>query len=143
MTVPVWMLLGFATWTALLLLFTVGTYRWTRIFSGRVAIRNFPADASGGEEWYRRATRAHANCIENLPVFGAIVFALQVGNVAGTLVDALTVTILVARILQSSVHVCFVHTNTVAAVRFTFFFVQFIGFLWLVGLIVVTFAGAV
>jgi uncharacterized MAPEG superfamily protein len=134
---PVWMLLGFATWTALLLLLTVGIYRWSRIFSGRVAIRNFPADAVGGEEWYRRATRAHANCIENLPVFGAIVFALYVGHVTSALVDALAVTVLVTRILQSLVHVCFVHTNTVASVRFTFFFVQFVCFLWLVGIIVV------
>ena len=49
MPVPVWMLLGFATWTALLLLVTVGIYRWSRIFSGRVEIRSFPADGSGGE----------------------------------------------------------------------------------------------
>ena len=136
MTTPVWMLLGFATWTALLLLFTVGIYRWSRIFSGRVAIRNFPADAAGGEEWYRRATRAHANCIENLPVFGAIVFALYVGNVAGTLVDVLATTVLIARIVQSLVHVSFVHTDTVASVRFGFFFVQFVCFLWLIGMIV-------
>ena len=142
MTLPVWMLLGFATWTALLLLFTVGVYRWSRIFSGRVAIRNFPADAAGGAEWYRRATRAHANCIENLPVFGAIVFALYAGHVTGSLVDALAVTVLVARILQSLVHVCFVHTDTVASLRFTFFFVQFICFLWLVVIIAVTLVGA-
>jgi uncharacterized MAPEG superfamily protein len=137
-TVPVWMLLGFATWTALLLLFTIGIYRWSRIFTGRMPIRNFPADAAGGEEWYRRATRAHANCIENLPVFGAIVFALHVGKVAGTLVDALAVSVLVARIVQSLVHVCFVHTNTVASVRFGFFFVQFICFFWLIGIILLT-----
>jgi len=135
-TVPLWMLLGFATWTASLLLFTVGIYRWSRIFSGRVAIRNFPADAAGGEEWYRRATRAHANCIENLPVFGAIVLALYAAQVTGALVDALCVTILVARILQSLVHVCFVHSDTVASFRFGFFFVQFIGFFWLIGIIV-------
>ncbi len=141
MTVPVWMLLGFATWTALLLLFTIGTYRWVRIFSGRVAIRDFPADAAGGDDWYKRATRAHANCIENLPVFGAIVYALQVGNVSGTLVDALSITVLAARVVQSTVHVCFVHTNTVAAVRFTFFFVQFLCFLWLTGMIVARYAG--
>jgi len=138
MTVPVWMLLGFAMWTLFLLLFTVGIYRWSRIFSGRVPIRNFPADAAGGEEWYRRATRAHANCIENLPVFGAIVFALHVANVAGTLVDALAATVLIARILQSLVHVCLVHTNTVASARFGFYFVQFVCFMWLVGIIVVT-----
>jgi len=141
MNVPVWMLLGFATWTALLLLFTIGVYRWSRIFSGTVQIRNFPADAAGGEEWYRRATRAHANCIENLPVFGAIVFALYVGNVASAVVDALAVTVLVARILQSLVHVCFAHTNAVASWRFTFFFVQFLCFVWLIGLIVATQAG--
>ena len=140
MTVPVWMLLGFATWTALLLLFTIGAYRWSRILTGLVPIRDFPPDAAGGEEWYRRATRAHANCIENLPIFGAVVFGLYVGNVTGALVDALAVTVLVARILQSLVHVFFVHTNTVASVRFAFFFVQFICFLWLVGIIVVTHA---
>ena len=138
MTLPVWVLLGFATWTALLLLFTVGVYRWSRIFTGRVAIRNFPADATGGEDWYRRATRAHANCIENLPVFGAIVFALYVGDVRGPLVDALCVTVLVFRVLQSMVHVCFVHSNAVASWRFTFFFVQFTCFFWLIGIIVTT-----
>ena len=141
MTVPAWMLLGFATWTALLLLFTVGVYRWGSILSGRVQIRNFPADAAGGADWYQRATRAHANCIENLPVFGAIVFGLYVGNVGGILVDALATTVLIARICQSLVHVCFVHTNTVASVRFAFFFVQFVCFLWLIGMIVVTHTG--
>jgi uncharacterized MAPEG superfamily protein len=135
MTVPVWMLLGFATWTALLLLVTVGTYRWVRIFTGREAIRNFPADAAGGADWYKRATRAHANCIENLPVFGAIVFGLHVGNVTGTLVDGICVAILVARVCQSMVHVCFVHSNAVASWRFGFFFVQFLAFFWLLGLI--------
>ena len=138
MSVPVWMLLGFAMWTVLLLLFTIGIYRWSRIFSGRVPIRNFPADAAGGEEWYRRATRAHANCIENLPVFGAIVFGLYVGKLGSTLVDVLATTILVARIFQSLVHVCFVHTNTIASVRFTFYFMQFVCFVWLVGIIVAT-----
>ena len=140
MTVPVWMLLAFAMWTLLLLLFTIGIYRWSRIFSGRVPIRDFPADAAGGEEWYRRATRAHANCIENLPVFGAIVFALHAGQVAGTLVDALAVTVVVARMFQSMVHVCFVHTNAVASWRFGFYFVQFICFVWLTGLIVLAHA---
>lgn len=136
MTVPVWMLLGFATWTVLLLLTTVGVYRWSRILTGRVQIRDFRADQVEGDDWYKRAMRAHANCIENLPVFGAIVFALSVGDVTGLLVDRLAVAILVARIMQSLVHVCFVQTNTMAAVRFGFFFVQIVGFLWLIGIIV-------
>jgi uncharacterized MAPEG superfamily protein len=139
---PVWMLLGFAAWTLFLLLFTVGIYRWSRIFSGRVPIRNFPADAAGGEEWYRRATRAHANCIENLPVFGAIVFGLHIANITGTLVDVLSLTVLIARIIQSLVHVCFVHTNTVASVRFGFYLVQFVSFVCLIGIIVFKQTGA-
>ena len=77
----------------------------------------------------------NANCVENLPVFGAIVFGLYVGNVASALVNALAVAVLVARIMQSLVHVCFVQTNKVAAVRFGFFFVQSVSFLWLTGIL--------
>lgn len=141
MTVPVWMLLGFAAWTVLLLLATVGVYRWSRILTGRVEIRNFRADQIEGQDWYKRAMRAHANCIENLPVFAAIVFALYVGNVHESLVDVLSIAILVARVLQSLVHVCFVQTNTMVSVRFAFFFAQIIGFLWLIGIIATTLGG--
>ena len=136
MTTPSWMLLCFAMWTLLLLLFTVGLYRWSRIFSGNVAIRNFPADAAGGEDWYKRATRAHANCIENLPVFGAIVFALFVSQATSRLIDGLCVAVVLARVVQSTVHVGFVHTNTIASIRFGFYFVQFICFVWLTGIVV-------
>jgi uncharacterized MAPEG superfamily protein len=82
--------------------------------------------------------RAHANCVENLPVFGAIVFALHVGNVTSSLVNMWAIAILVARVPQSLVHVCFVQTNTVASIRFAFFAVQIIGFLWLIGIILTT-----
>src|SRR5215510_10109285 len=121
MSVPVWMLLGFAGWTVLLLIGTVGVYRWSRIVTGRVAIRDFRADQVEGADWYKRSMRAHANCVENLPVFGAIVFALYIGNVGGSLVDALARAVLIARIIQLLVHVCFVQTNILAAIRFAFF----------------------
>lgn len=132
MTLAVWMLIGYATWTVLLLIATVGVYRWSRILTGRAAIRSFQADQVEGEDWYKRAMRAHANCVENLPVFSAIVFGLYVGNVASALVNALAVAVLAGRILQSLVHVCFVQTNAVVAVRFAFFSVQILSFLWLV-----------
>ena len=135
MSVPVWMLLGFATWTLLLLLATVGVYRWTRILTGRVPIRDFRADQIEGEDWYRRSMRAHANCIENLPVFGAIVLALYIAGVGGFLVDMLSIAVLVARVAQSLVHVCFVQTNTAVAVRFGFFFAQIACLLALVSII--------
>jgi uncharacterized MAPEG superfamily protein len=104
----------------LLLLATVGVYRWSRILTGRVPIRDFRADHVEGEDWYRRSMRAHANCIENLPVFGAIVFALYVAGVGGSAVNFLSISVLGARVIQSLVHVCLVQTNTVAAVRFAF-----------------------
>ena len=136
MTTPVWALLGFATWTLVLLLATVGVYRWSRILTGRVPIGNFRADQIEGSDWYRRAMRAHANCVENLPVFGAIVFALYVGNVSGDLVNKLAVAVIIARVAQSLVHVCLVQSNTVASIRFAFFFVQIVAFFWLIGIIV-------
>ncbi|WP_300337008.1 MAPEG family protein [Accumulibacter sp.] len=142
MSVPVWMLLGFAAWTVLLLLATVGVYRWSLILSGRVPINAFRADQIEGADRYKRAMRAHANCVENLPVFAAIVIALHIGGVGGTLVDGLAVAILVARIAQSLVHAGFVQTNAVTSVRFGFFFAQIIGFLWLIGIIVARLGGS-
>jgi hypothetical protein len=141
MTIPVWMLVGFATWTVVLLLATVGIYRWSRILTGRAPIRSFRADQVEGADWYKRAMRAHANCVENLPVFGAIVLGLYVGNVVNGLVNALAVAVLIARIAQSLVHVCFVQTNTVASIRFAFFFVQIVSFLWLVGILLTALDG--
>ena len=136
MTVPIWMLLGFAAWTVILLLATVGVYRWSRILTGRVPIRDFRADQIEGEDWYRRAMRAHANCIENLPVFGAIVLALYVGGVRSPPANYLSMTVLVARVMQSLTHVCFVQTNAIASVRFGFFLVQLVSFLSLTVMVV-------
>lgn len=132
MTVPVWMLLGFAAWTLVLLLATIGVYRWSRIFRGHAQVAEFRADRVEGADWYLRSMRAHANCVENLPVFGAIVFAMHVAGVGGAVVDAITIGILVARVAQSLIHVCMVQTNVVAAVRFAFFFAQFAGFVALI-----------
>ena len=136
MTTPLWALLGFAAWTLVLLLGTVGVYRWSRILTRRTAIRDFCADRVQGDDWYRRSMRAHANCVENLPVFGAIVLALHVAGVSGPAVHGLSVAVLLARIAQSLVHVCFVQTNAIASVRFTFFLVQLICFFALIGIVV-------
>lgn len=46
MTIPMWMLLGFATWTLLLLMATVGVYRWVRILFSNVPIASFEAISS-------------------------------------------------------------------------------------------------
>jgi uncharacterized MAPEG superfamily protein len=108
MPIPVWVLLGFATWTLFILFTTVGVYRWSRILTGRTAIAAWRADEQQGGEWYRRAIRAHLNCVENLPVYTAIVVALLATRVTSPILDGLAITILVARILLVE------QTNTVA-----------------------------
>jgi uncharacterized MAPEG superfamily protein len=141
MTLPVWMLLGFATWTLLVLMFTVGIYRWSRILTARQGIAEFRSDRPEGAEWYQRATRAHMNCIENLPVFGAIVFGLYVSGTTGAVVDGLCVSILAARVLQSLVHIGFAQGSRVVPVRFSLYSVQLVAFLALLGMIVRTAVG--
>jgi hypothetical protein len=69
-----------------------GTAFMTRAFSGTAFGSSFRADQIEGADGYLRTMRAHANCIENLPVFGAIVVGLYLGNVASPLVDALAMT---------------------------------------------------
>jgi uncharacterized MAPEG superfamily protein len=122
-------LLGFALWTLGLLMFTVGVHRWWRILTGKSAIHEFPADAPNGPDWYKRATRAHLNCIENLPVFVAIVFTASAAGVKGTPLDALGVAILCARVVQTVTHVAFVQTARAVSIRFTFFSVQLVAML--------------
>lgn len=134
MTTPMWMLLGFATWTLLLLMATVGVYRWVRILFSNVPIASFRSDQLEGEDWYRRGTRAHANCVENLPVFGAIVWVISALGIDGSVVNALSILILTARVCQSLVHVSHVQTDTFVAVRFSFYCVQLVCFLVLIAI---------
>jgi uncharacterized MAPEG superfamily protein len=134
MTTPMWMLLGFATWTLLLLMATVGVYRWVRILFSNAPIASFRSDQLEGEDWYRRGTRAHANCVENLPVFGAIVWVISALGVDGPVVNALSILVLTARVCQSLVHVSHVQTDAFVAVRFSFFCVQLVCFLALIAI---------
>ena len=136
MTTPLWMLLGFATWTLLLLMATVGIYRWSEILLGRRRIGAFRSDQVEGDDWYRRSMRAHANCIENLPVFGAIVLALYASGVSGPAADRLCMAVLVARVVQSTIHVSHVQTDAFVSVRFSFFCIQLAAFVALIVLIV-------
>ena len=100
MPIPVWVLLGFAAWTLLTLFTTIGVYRWTRILTGRASIAEWRADEVQGTEWYRRALRAHMNCVENLPVYTATVVVLLALRLDRPVLDALAITILVAQIAR-------------------------------------------
>ena len=131
MTIPQWSLLGFAAWTLALLMATVGVYRWGNILFAKAALASFRHDAPEGG-WYQRGTRAHANCIENLPVFGAVVYLVTIVDLHGPLVDALCIASLAARVMQSCVHISHEQTNAFVAVRFSFYSVQLVSFLVLI-----------
>jgi uncharacterized MAPEG superfamily protein len=120
-------------WTAGILIVAIGWYRWSRILLGTAAINSFPADDSQGSDWYRRAMRAHANCIENLPVYGAVVFVLSVRGISSPVVDALALLIIPSRIVQSLTHICFVQTARAVSIRFSAFSVQLACFVALAG----------
>jgi uncharacterized MAPEG superfamily protein len=124
MTIPLWILLAFAGWTLLVLFATIGSYRWSRILTGRTKISEWRADVPQGSEWYQRAMRAHMNCVENLPVYGAIAVCAALAGVKGALLDALALAFMAARICQTTVHLAFVQTDFVASLRFAFFFLQ-------------------
>lgn len=124
MTVALWVLLAFAGWTVLTLLVGVGLVRWTLILSGRRRLNEFPADTPHGSPRYRRAMRAHANCVENLPVYGAVAVTAAWAGLRGGLLDTLPVVFLTARMLQTVTHVACTETSAAVGVRFTFFFVQ-------------------
>lgn len=124
MTIPLWVMLGFAGWTLAVLMGSIGVYRWSRILTGRAAMAGWRADGTEGSQWYQRATRAHLNCVENLPVYSAVALAAALAGVGGRELDALAVTFLAARIGQSLVHITRPQTEPVAALRFGLYFAQ-------------------
>ena len=136
MSIPVGVLLAFAVWSMLVLIFTVGTYRWGLIFAGRVQVNEFRADQIEGADRYRRAMRAHLNCLENLPIYGAIVLVIVVSGAQSSTLDRLALILIGARIAQTLIHVSWEQTNLVAYLRFGFFLVQLICMFWMTALVV-------
>jgi uncharacterized membrane protein YecN with MAPEG domain len=137
----VWSLLAFAMWTIAVLALSVGVQRWSLILTGRAELKSFPGDEPHGSPFYRRAVRAHANCVENLPVFAAIVIAAEAAGIDTPIFGALAVVIPAARVVQTSVHLAS-GSNTAVGVRFTFFSIQLIAFAVMGALIAIRAAGA-
>jgi uncharacterized MAPEG superfamily protein len=96
-------LLGFAAWTAILVL-GVFLYRGMRFVSG-TPINHWPRGAKPATDaaFVKRLEDAHANCLENLPVFAVIVLgAAATGRL--DVVAVLAPWVLYARIAQSVTH---------------------------------------
>ena len=111
----------FIAW-ALLLLVVMEILRAHLVLSGRARSNEFKPDNSSFSPFMQRLARAHANCVESLPLFGGLLLvALVTGRAAAT--DPLAPWLLGARIVQSTIHVA--STSIVAVnARFTFFVVQ-------------------
>jgi uncharacterized membrane protein YecN with MAPEG domain len=124
MTIPVWVLLAFAVWTLLTLAATVGVYRWSRILGRKARIADFGYYRIEGEDWYKRALRAHANCVENLPVYGAVVVVAVVAGVDTSVLDVLALVLIAARVVHTLVHVLFEQMTVVVSFRSAFYNVQ-------------------
>lgn len=113
----------FALWTLAILVFGVGLHRWRMILTGRARINAWPADPDHGPPFYRRLMRAHANCVETLPVFAAAVFSGEIQGLSTGLFDQAATMVLLARIGQSLAHIAS-GSELAVAIRFGFFLVQ-------------------
>ena len=136
MSLSLWMLLAFAGWTLLVLLVGVGVYRWSLILTRRAELSSFPGDTPHGSPAYRRAVRAHANCIENLPVFGAIILCAEAANLEPAHMGSLAVVTMAARVAQTSIHMALPETNAAVGVRFSFFTAQVLAMIAMAVLVV-------
>jgi uncharacterized MAPEG superfamily protein len=128
-------LTGFITWT-LLLLVLMEVIRTQLVLRGKMPANGFTPDNAGLSPFMQRLARAHANCIESLPVFGGLlIVAIATGRVAIT--DPLAYVLLGARLFQSLVHLASVSAKAVT-IRFSAFAVQMaIGLYWAFELLVV------
>jgi len=122
-----WSLLGFVAWTMLLVVCGIGTPRITAVLRKQARANSFNAAVPHGSERYQRTMRAHANCVENLPIFAALVLLGSVVGVPGWQFQAAAIIVLPARVLQTVVHVASGRNRAVLA-RFVFFTVQLVCF---------------
>ena len=140
MSIPVWVLLLFALWTLLLLIVSVGVYRLGRIYTGKTTAREYAFPDLDQSDWHRRATRAHLNCVENLPIYGAIVLAIVVSGSRSPMLDLLAEIFLASRVIQSLIQLSFTQTGRVTMYRFMFYVVQLICMIWM-GVLVIQHRG--
>lgn len=122
-------LIGFTAWT-LLLVTGVFAYRGARFLAG-TPINHWPRSNKPADDapLVRRIEDAHANCLENLPVFAVLVLAAAaLGKPAA--VDDLAPWVLYARLAQSAAHLWGVRPLQVL-VRASFWAVQLLLFAWM------------
>ena len=114
-------LLGFLSWT-LALLVLMEAIRSKLVLTSEVPANGFTPDNSGLSPFMQRLARAHANCLEGLPLFGGFMLLAVVAGKAN-ITDPLAYVLLAARIAQSSIHLASTSRFAVMS-RFTAFAIQ-------------------
>lgn len=114
-------LLGFLSWT-LFLLVLMEAIRSKLVISGQVLANGFNPGNSNLSGFMQRLARAHANCLEGLPVFGGLMLLAVVAG-RSSVTDPLAYVLLGARIVQSTIHLASTSSPAVCA-RFAAFAVQ-------------------
>lgn len=105
MHTPLLCLLAFVLWTMTLVLVGIAVPRISAVLLGKAPPAGFPADVPHGSARYRRTMRAHLNCVENLPLFAAVVLTGAVVHAGSPLMDTLALTYIGARAFQTTIHV--------------------------------------
>jgi uncharacterized MAPEG superfamily protein len=120
-TISGFVLTGFIAWALLLLLWMEGLRTWL-VLRGAVPANGFTPGNDGLSPFMQRLARAHANCVESLPVFGGLLL-VAIATDRPQVTDTLAPAFLAARIMQSCIHLA---STSAAAVslRFTAFAVQ-------------------
>jgi uncharacterized MAPEG superfamily protein len=121
-------LIGFIAW-ALLLLVLMEVIRSQLVLRGKVPANGFAPDNTGLSPFMQRLARAHANCVEGLPIFGGLLL-VAIATDRSSITDPLAYVFLACRVFQSLVHLASL-SPTAVTVRFTAFAVQMaIGGYW-------------
>ena len=114
-------LTGFVAWP-LFLLVLMESLRSRLVLLKAVPSNGFQPDNGNLSPFMQRLARAHANCLEGLPVFGGLlVIAALAGQTAIT--DPLALVLLGARVVQSLIHLASLSVMAVN-LRFSAFAVQ-------------------
>jgi uncharacterized MAPEG superfamily protein len=111
----------FIAWTLFLLVLMEGIRSYL-VVSGRARSNEFKPDNANLSPFLQRLARAHANCIESLPVVGGLLLVAIVTGRSGV-TDGLAPWLLAARMAQSITHLVSLSVLAVN-VRFFFFAVQ-------------------
>ncbi|MHA6203728.1 MAPEG family protein [Dyella soli] len=111
----------FIAW-ALYLLVLMEAIRSYLVVSGRARSNEFKPDNANLSPFLQRLARAHANCIESLPVMGGLLL-VAIATSRTEVTDTLAPWLLIARIAQSMTHLASLSVIAVNT-RFAFFAVQ-------------------